>query len=380
MVASTPNYREAGYLLSAYGRRLGLEGDDAGAQQTLAIAAAVAKHEGDSTLEMVTLIDAAAVDTHHLRLQESGEKGRRALALMEQLDEAMRGQEALFHVMRIPYNMGEPVEARRYATVHLGIAEQLEDPVLLTSAFYANEKLAALGGDWASARQFCEGGLRSVPPHYFHLSIRAMLEYATGDFKQAEAYLDRLIEVFRVAEPEPGVGWIYVAVPQAIAAIAQITGATKYFEVAQAAAQTVLKSQRVSPLLVWFARTGLALMAAQVGDTRTVQEQYRAVRGQRGNFMTMDVDRVLGLLAAASGEMDQAAAFFEAALATWSKGRYPEYAWTAYEYADMLLKRGNPEEQDRANALLDEALSISRELGMIPLTERVLLRKEGVNT
>src|SRR5687768_7688948 len=100
MVAPTPNYREAGQLLCAYGRRLGQEGDDAGAQQALASAMAIAKHEGDLTLEMVTLINAAWVDLFHLRLRESGEKSLRALELMNRLDDPLLGNEALFHVSR----------------------------------------------------------------------------------------------------------------------------------------------------------------------------------------------------------------------------------------------------------------------------------------
>jgi hypothetical protein len=43
----------------------------------------------------------------------------------------------------------------------------------------------------------------------------------------------------------------------------------------------------------------------------------------------------------------------------------------------MLLKRRNPGDHERANALLDEAFAISRELGMMPLMEGVLLRKEA---
>jgi hypothetical protein len=46
----------------------------------------------------------------------------------------------------------------------------------------------------------------------------------------------------------------------------------------------------------------------------------------------------------------------------------------------MLFQHGNPGDHDKATDLLDKALSIARELGIAPLTERVLLRKEGVNT
>ena len=57
-------------------------------------------------------------------------------------------------------------------------------------------------------------------------------------------------------------------------------------------------------------------------------------------------------------------------------GYRPELAWTCCDYADTLLQRGNPGDREKAMSLLDESLSISSELGMRPLMERVLSRRE----
>jgi hypothetical protein len=46
------------------------------------------------------------------------------------------------------------------------------------------------------------------------------------------------------------------------------------------------------------------------------------------------------------------------------------------DYADALLQRAGPGDRARAVALQDEALGIARELGMRPLMERVLARRE----
>ena len=108
-------------------------------------------------------------------------------------------------------------------------------------------------------------------------------------------------------------------------------------------------------------------------------------------------DRLLGLLAHTMGNLEQATAHFEEAL-TISRniGFRPELAWSCCEYADVLLQRaesvrgelveqpgpstspGRTGEGDRAKAvsLLDESLAISSELGMRPLMERVLSRRE----
>ena len=57
-------------------------------------------------------------------------------------------------------------------------------------------------------------------------------------------------------------------------------------------------------------------------------------------------------------------------------GYRPELAWTCCDYADMLLERNGNDDRAKAMALLDESLAISNELGMRPLLERVLSRRE----
>ena len=374
MSATTPNYLEAGYLLIAYGERLGREGDDAGAQKACDCAMAIAKHEGDLTLEMATLVNAAWVDLYHLRLEENLEKSLRAIELAEQVDDPLPGRNAYIHASRVAYNTADLPSARRYAETYLMLSERTGNSTNLAVALYLNQKVTALGGDWTASRLFCDRGLQIDPQHSYLVSIRTLTEYETGNFEQGQALLGHLLDIFRAAPPTPD--WLHIFVPQIIAIVARMTGTTNHFDVAKIAVDTILTSQRVNPQFTWLARTGLALLAAQQGDQGLVQEQYSVVKGRRGIHMLIDVDRLLGILTAAIGELDQAATYFEAALTTWQKGRYPEYAWTAYDYADTLLQRGQPGDIDRATTLLDEALSISNELGMKSLQERVLIRQE----
>ena len=95
------------------------------------------------------------------------------------------------------------------------------------------------------------------------------------------------------------------------------------------------------------------------------------------------IDRVLGLLAGMTQKADRAIAHFEEALSYCRNAGYrPALAWTCHDYAEMLLdpsaRPGQGGAQDRAKAmsLLDESLAISSELGMRPLMERVLSRRE----
>ena len=89
------------------------------------------------------------------------------------------------------------------------------------------------------------------------------------------------------------------------------------------------------------------------------------------------IDRLLGLLAQTVGNLDQAIAHFEDALAFCRKaGLRPELAWTSCDYADALLQRNEPGDRETAMSLLDESLAISSDLGMRPLMERILSRRD----
>jgi hypothetical protein len=53
-------------------------------------------------------------------------------------------------------------------------------------------------------------------------------------------------------------------------------------------------------------------------------------------------------------------------------GARPWLAHTQHQYACMLLARGQPADRNRALALIDSALSATRELGMHSLEERLI--------
>ena len=94
-------------------------------------------------------------------------------------------------------------------------------------------------------------------------------------------------------------------------------------------------------------------------------------------FAFVCADRVSGILASAVGEFDLADGHFSDAIAFCRKAGYrPELAWTCCDYADALRARAGEGDRVKAISLLDESLTISSELGMRPLLERVLSRRE----
>ena len=122
---------------------------------------------------------------------------------------------------------------------------------------------------------------------------------------------------------------------------------------------------------------GRGLVAIQQEDGETAAQQYSALEPMGGALcLSICGDRLLGLLAQMMGKQEQAIAHFEDAVAFCSKAGYrPELAWSLCDYADILLERDDRGDRQKSSTLLDESLTISSDLGMRPLTERVLSRK-----
>jgi tetratricopeptide (TPR) repeat protein len=382
-----PDSPEAGHLLPTYGRDLGLqESDYEGAQVAFGQALAIAQREQDAALEIWTLVHAANVDVFHLLYPKGVEKGVRAIELAHRAEDHRAEVAARYWTVYARLYMGDLGEARRYALAMLALAERLRDRSWLANALVANQTISHLGGDWHAARDFSDRGLAVSPMDTRHLASRVKLEYDVGDFVQGEVYLERLLEALRLTPPGPTMAYAVPAV--AIPLAAGITSEVGQMDVAEAAAQTVLSSPSVTPNVAKFARAGLALLAVQRGDATAAVEQYAALESGRGTMIAPApacVDRRLGLLAQTMGQLDKAAEHFEDALSFCRKAGYrPELAWTCCDYADMLLNpvgagfkpAPTPAQRQKAMSLLDEALRISSELGMRPLMERVLSRRE----
>ena len=91
----------------------------------------------------------------------------------------------------------------------------------------------------------------------------------------------------------------------------------------------------------------------------------------------MPSGRLLGLLAHTSRDLDVAVGHFEDALKHCRmREMKSQLAWTDAEYSDLLLDRNAPGDREKAVELQDEAIAIATELGMKPLLERVLAKRE----
>ena len=159
--------------------------------------------------------------------------------------------------------------------------------------------------------------------------------------------------------------------------IVRISGEDDLIGVAERSAETFLSSLQAVPLLSLGAQAGLALLAVMRGDRVGCEKWYDLLSHEEFFSHTIVPDRLFGLLSGTAGNLDRAAEHFDSALVFCrNAGDRPELTWTCCDYADALLERNGEGDKDRAISLLDESLAISSELGMRPLMERVVSRRD----
>jgi DNA-binding CsgD family transcriptional regulator len=268
--------------------------------------------------------------------------------------------------------IGEGRAAQQHGSAALELAEKLHDRYRLEQALRVDGILHRLLGNWPRARESSDLGLVVAAQDTMILVYRVQLEYEVGDFGAGGGYLERLLETIpRELANRPGSQHAFPAL--IIPWVARITGRLDLLAVAESAAQTTLSSPFANPFFMLSAKAGLGLMAALRANRAAAEEQYEALEPWRElMLMATSSDHVLGLLAHTMGNLDRAEEHFEAAVTFCRKAGFrPALAWSCYDYAGLLLSRNRPGDRQQARFLLEEALTVSTELGMRPLIGRV---------
>ena len=382
-----PDSYDAGRLLANLILPIGTDYEKA--QEAFHQALSIAHQQQDKSLEMQALVAAACVDHHSCRNARSLERNLQAIDLATQVDRPFDEAHARYDLEHASYALGDLEEAARQAEAMLAPAERARILIWRVRAMTANESVSSAKGDWPSARDFIEKGLEMSPQESTLLSARTLLEYQLGESIAGAADLERLLdnipggrsnlprEVSRIDAPN------YMGPALIIPIASYITGELAMFDVAEGLAQSILDSPYPTLDFRFTARISLALMAVQRRDTMAASELHAALQPILGTMAPQSsicpglaVDRILGLLSQTMGNFDHAVDHFENALVICRKGFQPELAWTCCDYADTLRERNSAGDKEKAVALLDESLAISSELGMRPLMERVLSRRE----
>ena len=242
-----------------------------------------------------------------------------------------------------------------------------------------NASLAMLRGEWKVAQEFIARGLAEAPKGAVHLALGAVLNLQVGNIEESSEYINKILEV--VPDVLVGGGFQHAYAAATIPLFAGVTGITDRLDVAESAAREIISSPSpaIPDRIIIMARAGLSLIAIQRSDAESAREQYSFLKSERGTqrFGPFSADRLLGLLAQTMGNDDDSQTHFEDAVAFCRKAGYvTELAWSLCDYADMLLERDSEGDKVKATSLLDESLRISTDLGMRPLMERALSRRE----
>jgi tetratricopeptide (TPR) repeat protein len=106
---------------------------------------------------------------------------------------------------------------------------------------------------------------------------------------------------------------------------------------------------------------------------------YTAHNASTADYIaTGSVARPLGVASSAASQWAEAESHFENALEMNSRmGARPWVAWTACDWAEMLLRRDGPGDRDRAAGLLIETVETADALGMTPLRHRAAALSNG---
>jgi tetratricopeptide (TPR) repeat protein len=384
-----PDSIQAGRLLARHGLLINLEtGDYRRAQDALDRALAIARAEGDVSLEIQALTNAADVDWYHLRWQNVISRSMQAIDLAGRHNDLHAEAWPHFLTASAYWFLGCLPEAQRHSEAMLRLSERLRNRGFLAHALFMNSSLAQSVGDWKVARELSQRGLEVAPEFGWLLTRGVMLEYQTGDFEAGETFLQRLLDLMRQTPPGP-IGE-YTTVAGVIPAIAYIRGRASRFNVAKEAIEVVLSSPNAAPMVAITAKTGLAWMAIMQEDVEAAREQYEALLPWQGTFgdeADWTIDHSLGLLARTTGQYDKAVVHFEVALRLSKEAGYqPELAWVCYDYANTLLLASGlkpdpaPENRARAVSLLEEGLAIASQLGMPPLLEKIISLKKRADS
>ena len=372
---------DAGVLHARYGLVLGVEvGDYEGAQREFEQALAISRQEMDADLEMRTLADAARVDTYNHRWTSSLEKSLRAVELAQNAGNTRLELAARYRAAWALLTLGDAKAAVEQSTPVLEIAENLRDRYWMVNALWLSELMARLFGQWQSAVEFSERGLAIWPRDPRLLGSRMLLEYETGNFENGQYLLDRLIQA--MDSTRPGASLEHVNVASIVPLVSRISGDTEQLDRAGRAGEAVVASTDATEGLVKDVTAGMGLTAVLHADSLMAQKLYPELSAESGLilFASVSGDRLLGLLAGTMNNHNDAATHFEAGLGFCRRSGYsPELAWTCCDYSDTLLQRGGEGDKAKAIAMLEESLAISRELGMRPLMERALSRREMLN-
>jgi len=360
--------REEGRLLATLGWFSGMI-DYARAAEAFGRAHAIAATLGDRELERTLLVREAHVDFWHHRFQQCLEKAMRSIALAREAGDEHTELAALNEASRMCTALGDRHSASAHMTRMLELAERFREQYWLVTARVNAQWLAVLAGDWEEARRLSDEALALQQRDARTLGLRALAEATVGNRNQASDYLEQVLQARGLSAP--GFPYEDACAAGFVPLVEGITGEDVRRHHAEEAARAVDACEHAVPYLTLYVTVGRGLEAVrrhEAGLARDAHDSLLPLSGLYPVLLGVSVDRLLGSLAVAAGDLREAVEHFERGLSGCQRAGYrPEYAWTASQAAAALVELGGASERSRAVELRAEASAVAQELLMAPL-------------
>jgi DNA-binding SARP family transcriptional activator len=289
-------------------------------------------------------------------------------------ERAYAGHDARFHVL---LESGDLPAARVEHDAATQLANQLRQPAQLWDAATRNTKLALFEGRFDEVEQQVRETLE-LGRLAQSANAQAAFDLQLYALRREQGGLAGMLEVIERSISTWYPIWRYVLID----AYAQLDRRDE----AQAAFDSLADEEGLSEPrrlfgefeMQWlFSLNLLPEVCRYLGNADAAAELYELLLpyAHQNASLTPElssgsVSRGLGILAAMTHE-EKAAGHFEHALEQNARmGARPWLAHTQYDYARMLIERGDPGDAERAGELLDSCLATCRELGMPVLEAR----------
>ena len=392
-----PDSLTAGLLLSTRGHVEGYDLDEVDASdRSFDRALGIARALAASDLELRVLVDRAEVALERGRYVLCREILQEAEPLASQDKDIFREFSFLTISARLASMEGDLSEAEAQLARCRALAQRLGPRSLMMANLLADEQtLAWIRGDIPRAAGIAAHGASLFPTSSRFLTMQILAAYELGDFAAGS----ELVEQSSRREHGLTGGYYDVVAAVHLNHAGRVARSNKLLESALHFARKAVSSHGQTAPYRDAAKMVAMICASALGDVDAARSGYEAVGDAEMAhvpwYYLMRPERALAHAASAFGDFDRAAAHFAQAL-SYARGipHLPELAWTCSDYAEMLLDRAaaastadsdgasrasahvDSGDREKAIELQDEALAITRELGMRPLTERILARRE----
>ncbi len=392
----------AGLILVRHSRAVGVfQGDYARGNAEINRALEIAQLHKDRYLELQAHAAGAHVNLHNLKPDAEFRHALRVVELTKTIDDPLEASFSYYVLASGSALEGNAEQSRAYRDAAIAAASRAQDRERLSSVHMVAAGLAELRGEWDEARRFSDISLGYWEDDFRTQSLRTIVEYQTGDNDAGDRWLARLRKNTDRMSALP---------------LALIEWQVEHISGAQRPGDRSIDAGPAEPSLMRSASARAFAVAVRCCDALMRDDATPEYLSQLYHelvaigpsslsslygFLTNGISDFPAFLARKLGDYDGASAHFEESMRIKRKAGFRPYlAWTCADYAEMLLERASSQsagsgqadssaaggsgqvgaagadDREKALKLDDEALTIARDLGMKPLIERIIRRRE----